>query len=255
MSLPLRRKKGTIKRVKYKSISIFFPAFNEEENIGDAVLSVNEFIKKYFATYEIIVVDDGSRDKTAEIVKKLSKKNPKIRLVSHKKNQGFGAAIRTGLKSAKYDLIFYTDADNQFNIKDFTKILPLIEKFDIVSAYRMKRQDPKMRIYISNVYNLIIFLLFNPKVRDIDASFKLYKKRAIDQLNLKSKTGLIDAELFIKARKKGFTIGQVGVKHYPRLKGKTVYEVGNRNNFIALVHPKVVTDIFGEIKTLWKELR
>jgi dolichol-phosphate mannosyltransferase len=239
----------------YKSISVFFPAYNEEENIKDAVLSVDKFLKKHFKKYEIIVVDDGSRDNTAKIVRDIARKSLHVRLVQHKRNQGYGAALRTGFKSAKNELIFYTDADNQFKISDFEKVLPLIYKYDIVSGFRIKRQDPLVRIITSNVYNLIINVLFNPKIRDIDASFKLYKKSVIDNLKLKSNTGLIDAEVFIKARKKGFTIGQIGVKHYPRLHGKTIYEVGGRNKIIAFVRPKVVVDIFSEINKLWPELR
>lgn len=175
-----------------KSISVFFPAYNEEDNIREAVLSVDKYLKKNFSKYEIIVVDDGSRDKTPEIVSEIAKGNKNVKLARHKTNLGYGAAIRTGFKTAKNDLIFYTDSDNQFKITDLKKVLPMIEDYDIVSGFRIKRQDPLARIITSNVYNLIINILFNPKVRDIDSSFKLYKKSVIDSLSLKSKTGLIE---------------------------------------------------------------
>lgn len=237
------------------SISVFLPAYNEEENIKQAILSVQEYLKKKFDDYEIIIVDDGSSDKTAEIVKNLSKKNKRIKLVSHNTNLGYGAALRSGFKNVKKDLVFYTDSDNQFNIKEMDILFPLIKKFDIVSGFRIKRRDPLMRIFIAYTYNLIIRMLFNLKVKDIDASFKLYKRHIFDKIQLKANTGLIDAEVLIKAQKKGFTVGQVGVTHYPRAKGRTIYEVGNRNKVFAFVRPQVVIAIFKEIKTLWKDLR
>lgn len=236
------------------NISVFLPAFNEEENIQDSVLSISDFLKKNFNKFEIIIVNDGSRDKTPAIVLKLAKKYKEIRLVNHKTNLGYGAALRTGFKNSNYDVIFYTDADNQFDIRDLKKVIPLLKTHDIVSAYRMKREDPLMRIFIAYVYNLIIRILFNLKVKDIDASFKLYKKNVLDSLHLKSNTGLIDAEVLIKAKRKGFKIGQIGVKHYPRLKGRTMYEVGKRNKIIAFVRPQVITDILKEIGVLWKEI-
>lgn len=236
------------------NISVFLPAYNEEENIQDSVLSIWDFLKKNFKKFEIIIINDGSRDKTPTVVLKLAKKYKEVRLINHKTNLGYGAALRTGFKNSKYEVIFYTDADNQFDIRDLKKVIPLLKTYDIVSAYRMKREDPLMRIFIAYVYNLIIRILFNLKVRDIDASFKLYKKNVFNALNLKSNTGLIDAEVLIKAERKGFKIGQMGVKHYPRLKGRTMYEVGKRNKVIAFVRPQVITDILKEIGVLWKEI-
>lgn len=241
--------------MKQKGISIFLPAYNEEENIEKAIISAENYAKRKFAKYEIIVVNDGSKDRTKEIVQRLEKKSPHIKLVNHNRNLGYGAAIRSGLKNASNDLIFYMDADNQFNINDLDKLLPLTKKYDIVSGYRLRRKDPFMRIITALVYNGIIRFLFNIQIKDIDASFKLYKKYVIRSIDLKSTTGFIDAEIFIKAREKGFTIGQIEVSHYPRAKGKTTYEIGKRNIFFALVKPQVVIGIFKEIMTLWPELR
>lgn len=240
--------------MKYKNISVFLPTYNESENIKQAILSIQKFLKKNFLQYEIIIVNDGSNDDTKKIVTLLAQSDKRIKLINHKKNLGYGAALRTGFNSTKYDLVFYTDADNQFDINDLTKVLPLTKKYDIISGYRIRRQDPLMRIFISSVYNIIISIIFRMNIRDIDSSFKLYKKKVLDALTLKSNTGLIDAEVFIKARKKGFTIGQIGVNHYPRLKGKSIYEMGNRNKIVAFVKPKVITDIFNEIKILRGDL-
>ena len=237
----------------YKSISVFLPALNEQENIRSCVLSVKKFILKKFKSYEIIVVSSGSTDNTEEIVRELSKKDQCIKLIRGK-DRGYGLALRAGFAASTKDLIFYTDGDNQFKIEDLDKLLPLLQRFDIVSGYRIKRKDPFMRIFVAAVYNLLIRILFNLNVRDIDSSFKLFKKNVIADLNLKSKTGLIDAEVLIKASKRGYAIGQVGVNHFPRRKGQTIYAMG-RSNGLAIVKPKVIIDILKEIKTLWTDLR
>jgi len=136
-------------------------------------------------------------------------------------------------------------------MEDMDTLLPMLETYDIISAYRVQRKDAFMRIFVANVYNVLIQVLFNLKVRDIDCAFKLYKKEVFNTMKLRAKTGLIDAEVLIKAKKQGFAIGQVGVTHYPRLKGQTIYAGGS----IAIIKPKVVMDILKEIKILWKELR
>jgi glycosyltransferase involved in cell wall biosynthesis len=241
--------------MKYNQISVFFPAYNEEENIEDVVLSVQKYLKKHFLKYQIIVINNGSNDNTKRIVKGLIEKDKNISIINYKVNQGYGGALRTGFSSARYRLVFYTDADNQFNILDLDKVLPLIKSCDIVSGYRIKRQDPLMRVLTSTIYNKIINLLFNLNIKDIDCSFKLYKKSVLDSLNLKSKTGLIDAEVLIKAKNKKYKIVQVGVNHYPRLKGQTSYEVGGRNRIIAFVRPSEIIAILREIVILRKDFK
>lgn len=238
-----------------KSISVFFPVLNEQENIKSCILSATKYLSKRFKEYEILVVHGRSIDNTEKIVKELIKKDKHIKLVSQGKILGYGAALRAGFANSSKELIFYTDADNQFNIEDLDQLLPLLNSYDIVSAYRINRQDPLMRVFVGNAYNMLIRILFNLKIKDVDTSFKLYKRSVFDKIYLKSNTGLIDAEALIKARKKGFLIGQVGVTHYPRTKGRTAYEIGRRNNIIAIVRPKVVIDILKEIKSLWRELR
>lgn len=238
-----------------KSISVFLPALNEQENIKTCIFSVKRYLDKRFKDYEILVISDGSTDNTNKIVKEFAKKDRHIKLIHHKKNLGYGAVLRSGFAHSSKELIFYTDSDNQFNIKDVDLLLPLLSFYDIVAGFRINRQDPLMRIFIANVYNILIKILFNFKVKDIDSSFKLYKKDVFKNMQLKANTGLIDAEILIKAKKNGFSIGQIGVRHYPRMKGKTVYEMGKRNSIIAIVRPKIIIDIFKEIKTLWAELR
>ena len=238
-----------------QSISIVLPAYNEEENIHKAVSSIVEYVSKHFKNYEIIVVNDGSTDRTGEIVEILAKKNKRVKLTSFTRNRGlYGRTLRKGFEYARKNLIFYTDSDNQFDITDLAKMMPFINEYDIVAGYRRNRQDPLMRIFIAYIYNLIIRILFNLEIKDIDCSFKLYKRKVFEDIKLNSKTGFIDAEIFIKARKKGFKVTQVGVSHFPRTKGKTIYEIG-RSKAFALVKPEVPISIFKEIKRLWPELQ
>lgn len=229
--------------------------FNEGENIEKSVLSIKKYLAKRFKDFEILVISDGSTDNTNEIVRKLSKKDKRIKLFARNKRLGYGAGLRAGFKHSSKDIIFYTDGDNQFNIEDVDKLLPLLASYDIVSAYRINRKDPMMRIFVAYVYNLLVRILFGLKVKDIDASFKLYKKEVFDKIRLVTNTGLTDAEVLIKAQKQGFKIGQIGVTHYPRIHGRTSYEMGARNKIFAFVRPRVIIDILSEIKTLWLDLR
>lgn len=238
-----------------KSISVFLPALNEEENIKMSILSIKKYLDKRFKDYEILVISDGSTDNTNKIVLELAKNEKRIKLLVRKKRLGYGKALRSGFFHASKDLIFYTDSDNQFNIEDLDKLFPLLASCDIVSAYRIKRKDPLMRIFIAYVYNTLIRALFDIKVRDIDASFKLYKKKVFDKMEIITNTGLTDAEVLIKARRMGFKIGQIGVTHYPRAHGRTPFELSVRSKFFVFIKPSVIADILKEIKTLWIDLK
>ena len=195
------------------SISVILPALNEQENIKKCVLSATKYLERRFDDYEILVVNGASTDNTEEIVKKLAKNDKHIKLINRKK-LGYGVGLRAGVAHASKELIFYTDSDNLFDIEEMDILLPLLNSYDIVSGYRIKRQDPLMRIFVAEVYNILIRTLFGLKVRDIDASFKLYRKAVFNKIDLKANTGLIDAEILIKAKKVGFSVGQVGVTHY-----------------------------------------
>lgn len=240
--------------MKLESISVFLPALNEQDNIKHSLKSIGLYLSKKFKDYEIIVVANGSSDNTSEIVKQFMKKDKHVKLINENK-MGYGVALKSGFANSTKELIFYTDGDNQFNIADMDKLLPMLAKYDIVSGYRINRRDPPGRILVANVYNLIINLLFHPNIRDIDASFKLFKSEVFKKIDLRANTGLIDAEVLIKAKKQGYLIGQVGVRHYAREAGQTIYATANKNDMFVFVKPKVVIDILREIKVLWHELR
>jgi len=244
-----------MRKIKDKSLSVVLPAFNEKDNIEECLNNVYKYLKSRFTKFEIIVVDDGSTDNTASIVSKHQKSKKMIKLVKHGRNRGYGAALTSGFKTAKSDLVFYTDSDNQFNIKDLDKLLPLIKTHDIVAGYRVNRQDPLMRKLIAFVYNVLIKYSLGLIIKDVDCSFKLYKKTIFKKIKLTSQTGLIDAEVLLKAINQGFTVTQIGVSHFPRMKGETIYEMGKRNKIFAFVRPQVIIELLKEIKLLRYQLR
>lgn len=231
---------------------MFFPAYNEEENIPKLLESATKILKEVTNNYEIlIIVYGGSTDGTIDIVKKSASKNKKIKLLIQPKNKkGVGYAKIMGFKNAKYPYIFYADSDNQFDLKEFKKFLPYIDKYDIIAGYRIKRQDPKIRIIISKIYNAIMRLLFKTKERDLDCAFRLVNKRVINNIKLVCRTGVATTELLAKARKEGFKIKEIGVNHYPRKFGQPVFESG----FLNLPRPKVVKEILREIMLLYRDI-
>jgi len=203
-----------------KSISIFFPCYNEEKNIATLVEKTIRTISQFSDNYEIIIVNDGSKDKTSIVANNLALKNKNIRVINHLKNRGYGAALKSGFSNSTKDLIFYTDGDGQFDIQEIEKLLPLIEDYDIVTGYRMNRRDNILRKLNGFLWTKLTTLVFDFKVRDVDCAFKLYRKKVFDGMELESEGAFLNTEIFAKARKNGFTIKEIGVHHYPRLAGK-----------------------------------
>ncbi len=206
--------------MKKYPLSIFFPCFNEEPNVEKVALGALAVARRISDDYEIIIVNDGSSDRTGEIADRLSRQYPEIRVVHHERNKGYGAALQSGFKSARKELVFYTDGDGQFNIEEITKLLPLIEEYDIVSGYRINRRDPMIRKVNAFLWGTLVNLLFKFKISDVDSAFKLYRREIFDQITMESQGALIDTEVLAKARAKGFTITEVGVTHYPRQAGE-----------------------------------
>ena len=205
-------------------ISVFFPAYNEEANIRQTVEKAVDVLEKIAKKWEIIVIDDGSKDRTGAIVKRLIKKEPRIRLITHTPNRGYGAALKSGFYNSQYEWIAFTDSDGQFDFSEITKFFEKQKQTgaDLVIGYYLKRAVPFYRIWGSKLWELAVFLLFGLKVKDIDCGFKLIRKKVIDEIpRLEAERGpFISSELLIKAKKKGFKIVQLGVHHYPRKAGK-----------------------------------
>src|SRR3989344_1394407 len=204
------------------SLSVFFPCINEEGNIENGVKKAEDVLKKLKLKYEIIIVDDGSTDKTGEIADRLARQNPLIRVIHHPRNLGYGEALKSGFYNARYDTIVYTDGDGQFDFSEVTKLLEKIRDYDVVIGYRIKRQDSLLRKLFGKGWRLSLLAMFGLTLKDVDCGFKMVRKAVLEKIShLKSQRGaMINAELAIKAKKAGFRIGQVGVNHFARLSGK-----------------------------------
>ncbi len=201
------------------SISVFFPCYNEQDNITRVVEQALTVLEKLNADFEVIIVDDGSSDSTGQIADEIAGRKDRVKVVHHRTNLGYGAALQSGFKAATKELVFYTDGDGQFDINEMPPLLRLIEQYDIVSCYRLNRQDNFIRKINGWCWTKLVCLLFGMKIRDIDCAFKLYKREIFDKIELVSTGALIDAEILARAVRKGYRVTQQGIHHYPRTAG------------------------------------
>lgn len=203
-----------------RSLSVFFPAYYDEKNISILVPEAIKVLKKLnLDAFEIIIIEDGSPDNTGQVADQLSTKFDEVRTIHHPHNMGYGATLKDGFKNAKYDWIFYTDGDNQFDIHELRKFVALIPNADIVIGFRNHKQHSVMHKFISFCYNTLIRYLFNLKVKDVNCAFKLFPRTFINQISITSRHGFIDAEILLKANQLDYKITQVKVTHRPRLHG------------------------------------
>jgi len=202
------------------SISVFFPCYNEQENVGRTVEKALEVLERLNADFEVIIVDDGSSDGTGQIADEIAGRDGRVKVVHHEGNLGYGAALQSGFKAATKEFVFYTDGDGQFDINEMPSLLALMERYDIVSCYRLNRRDSLIRKINGWCWTRLVCLTFGLKIRDIDCAFKLYKREIFDKIELLSTGALINAEILARAVRKGYRITQKGVHHYPRTTGK-----------------------------------
>ncbi len=205
-----------------KELSVFFPAYNEEKNISKTVKDTVKVLEDKGIKYEALVIDDGSKDKTAEIVKKLHKENEKVKLVSHNENKGYGAAIKTGMKNSQYEWVCFTDSDGQFDFKQIKRFLKHTDENDLIIGYREKRSDSLVRRFIANVllriWNLILYGVW---FKDVDCGFKLFKKQVVDKVypKLVTESAITETEFMVRSKRNGFKINEVPVTHHARTGG------------------------------------
>jgi len=202
------------------SLSVFFPCHNEQENIERVVRQAQEVLPTICADYEIIIVNDGSTDGTAEIADALAREHPLIRVVHHSVNRGYGGALQSGFRTACKKWVFYTDGDGQFDIQELPGLLKRIDNCDIVTCYRINRQDTWLRKFNGWAWSTLVNLVFHFKIKDVDCAFKLYRREIFDRIELHSEGALIDAEILARAHRAGYRITQCGVRHYPRTAGE-----------------------------------
>lgn len=202
-----------------RAISFVLPAFNEEGNVALALESVLSVARRHCSTFEVIVVDDGSTDRTAELVTEAATRHPEVRLVRHARNRGYGEALRTGFLGARLEHVFFTDADNQFDMEELALLLPWADHVDVVVGYRKNRRDPLVRRLNAWAWNRLVRVLFYVPVRDIDCAFKLFRRGALDDLDIQSVGAMVNTEIMVKLGRTGKTVVEVGVTHLPRTAG------------------------------------
>ena len=202
------------------SISVFFPCYNEESNVERTTESALQALSAISDDFEVIIVDDGSRDRTPEIADRLATEHSEVRSVHNNPNLGYGGALQRGFCEATKTWVFYTDGDGQFDFREIGMLLPLLEEYDIISAYRLDRKDPVIRKINAFCWTVLVNIVFGMWLRDIDCAFKIYPRKLFDEIEMESMGALIDAEILSRAKQRGYTIGQIGVHHYPRTAGE-----------------------------------
>lgn len=202
-------------------LSLVLPAFNEEAGLRQAIAEADDALAALCADYEVLVVDDGSRDRTHEVATDEATRRPHVRVLRHEVNRGYGAALRTGFESARFDLVAFTDADCQFHLEDLGRLLPLTADAPVVVGYRVDRQDPWRRRFLSRGYNLLARTLLGTTVRDIDCALKVFRRDALAGILPESRGFFVNTEMLTRARQHGLKIAEVGVRHRPRLRGQS----------------------------------
>ena len=227
-----------------RDISVIFPAFNEEANIRCTIETAIKVLPKVATRWEIIVVDDGSNDATALICDDLKARYSEVEVIRHGQNRGYGAALKSGIRSAKYGLIFLSDPDGQFNFRDLEQLICWSKDYDIVAGYCAKRHDPLYRRMNALGWNVLVRLVLGIKVRDIDCTFKLFRREVFDHVQIRCVGAMVNTEILAQATQLGMRIRQVKVSHFPRREGK---QSG------ANVH--VIIKAFRALCRLWRKLR
>jgi glycosyltransferase involved in cell wall biosynthesis len=210
---------------KFPSLSVFFPAYNDAPSLPALIRKTFATLERYVADYEVVVVDDGSRDGTGEVLEELRRQySPWLRVVTHAHNRGYGGALRSGFAAAQKEFVFYTDGDGQYDVGELPRLLELAgPATGLVNGYKLERHDPRHRVWIGSVYNLCARLMFRIRIRDIDCDYRLIRRVLLEKIQLTSTSGTICVELVRKLELSGCQVMEVGVQHYPRLHGRSQF--------------------------------
>lgn len=229
---------------KTEGVSIFFPCYNDAKSIRKLVENAFSTIKKHTNKYEVIVINDASIDNSKKVLQKLSQKYKHLKVITHLQNRGYGGVLRSGFKAARYGLIFYTDGDGQYDVRELPLLLSLMTKdCDFINGIKMTRHDPTYRIVIGNLYSFMTRWLFWIPIYDIDCDFRLVRKSLVKKLNLKSSSGSICIELVKKAQRAGAKFRQISVHHLER-----------RHDVSQFFRMDRILQTFGELIKLWVKL-
>ncbi len=224
-----------------ESVTVFFPCFNDEHTIGNLVRTADKMLAARKTPYEILVIDDGSRDDSKRVLRSIKKTFKRLRIISHKSNRGYGATLEDGFRSARNDLVFYTDGDGQYDVKELALLFPLMtDEIDVVNGIKILRQDPLYRIITGNIYNFFVRNAFGVDIFDTDCDFRLIRRTMLQKISLKSTSGAICVELVKKLQNVGARFREVSVHHYDRKYGSSQF-----------FRPMRILKTFAELITLW----
>ena len=225
------------------SISIIFPAYNEQDNIALAAEQAIVCARSLFENWEIIIVNDGSKDRTGEIIDELARNESRVTAIQLSGNGGYGVALRSGIQAATKDLVFFCDSDLQFHLSELVLLLTWIEQYDIVIGYRVNRHDPFHRRLNAMGWNWLVRMVLGLRVRDIDCAFKLFRRTVFDAVSIDAVGAMINTEILVQAVGRNFKIKEVPVTHFPRMKGEQ-----------SGANLKVVLKAFRELAQLYRKL-
>jgi glycosyltransferase involved in cell wall biosynthesis len=197
-------------------ISLFFPVYKDERTVERVALKAHRVLAELTTDYEIIVVNDGSPDRAGEIAEELARQSPRVRVIHHARNLGYGCALRTGLEAARHEWIAFTDGDDEYEVGDLRKLWRLRSHYDLILTFRYAKRYGSARIFISWIYNMLLRTLFRTRYRDISCGLRLLRKEVASELSLTSSSPFIGAEVAIKTMLKGFRVGEVGIQTFPR---------------------------------------
>jgi glycosyltransferase involved in cell wall biosynthesis len=231
-------------RGEVRSLSFFFPAYNEAGNVTPMVDAALSTLPKFAPELQVIIVDDGSRDGTEAEGRRLEAGHPEVQYVRHEDNRGYGEALRTGIRNATGDVVFWTDGDGQFDLGELDRLWPLLPDNDLVVGFRIKRADAPHRLFIAWTYNTVLRLVFGLRVRDVDCAFKLARRGVVEAVDPVSGGAFFSAEFLLRARRQGFRVAEVGVHHFPR-------RIGSSKG----ATPAVILRTFREMFALWRAFR
>jgi glycosyltransferase involved in cell wall biosynthesis len=226
------------------SISAFFPCYNDSHTIGDLVREAERQLEALTDDYEIIVVNDGSTDASADVLQQLAAEIPRLRVVTHERNRGYGGALRSGFAAATKELVFYTDGDGQYDVRELPVLLMLMtDDTDFVNGIKMKRQDPAYRVHAGNMHQFLMRWIFWLPIRDVDCDFRLIRRRILDRIELRSTSGSICVELVKHAQRAGAEFREVSVHHYARRFGESQF-----------FRPSKIVGTYLHLAAVWLEL-
>lgn len=211
-------------RRKLSGISVVFPTLDDGGTIGSMVLAARAAVEQSAEEYEIIVVENGSRDYTAGVLAELSRRVPELRVIRHPRPLGYGGAVRAGFEQAAKEWIFYTDGDAQYNPLELTRLVEAAaDGVDVVNGYKIRRRDRWYRIILGRLYHSTVRLLFGFRLRDVDCDFRLIRRTALRKITLHSTSGIFALELVKRLQDAGCSFVEIPISHYPRRYGRSQF--------------------------------